>query len=82
MTPTLKSKFDIWGPPLLFILTIIGLAVAGEHRLTVLEETQKTMTHTMDDVAFIVDRLQQTQIRVVTLVGEIEKRHTGEDSKR
>lgn len=82
MQPHMKSKFDIWGPPILFVLTVIGLAVAAEHRITVIEECQKNTTATLAMVVEKLQTLQNNQIRVVTILDQVDKRHQNEDAMK
>lgn len=79
-----RRKFS-WVPTAIqtFVLlgTIIGLAIANEHRITVLEETTATVSQSLRESLDVVKELQQTQVRLIVLVDEIEKRHQREDFK-
>jgi len=86
MTLESKRRVEVWLPifiqTLLFLGALVGLAIAMEHRLTVVEECGKTTSETLQQTVSAVQVMQQTQIRVVTLLAEIERRHAMEDSRR
>ena len=53
------------------IVTLLGLALAAEHRITVVEKLQAATS-----------AISENQIRVVTVLDGIDKRHALEDQRR
>lgn len=64
---------------LVLLGAIIGFALANEHRITVLEECAATTSQNLKDALVTVRELQQSQVRVLVLLDQIEKRHRRED---
>jgi hypothetical protein len=82
MTP--ERRRTNWIPvalqTLVLLGAIIGFALANEHRITVLEECASTTSQNLKEALETVRQLQGTQVRVLTLLDEIEKRHQREDA--
>jgi hypothetical protein len=85
MTEQRKRNLEVWLPiiiqTVLFLGVLVGYAMTNEHRMTVVEENVKSTAQTLQQTVATVQGIQQTQIRVVALVGEMEKRHEREDSR-
>lgn len=90
---TLSSNKAIVLQTIALVLVLIGLAVANEHRLTSLEIKQEaeTMVRTENDnrmmdaikaLQAVTTNISENQIRVVTILDGIEKRHAVEDGRR
>ena len=86
MTEDKRRSLQNWLPTMiqtaLLILTILGFAVATEHRFTALEECSKTSAQTLADTVQTLRIVQNNQVRVLALLDGIEKRHALEDAKR
>jgi hypothetical protein len=78
-----------WTKVIAIILTMVGLALAAEHRQTLNEDAiaanvaaVKVIKDHQDKMDEVISALQMNQIRVVTILDGIDKRHTIEDQKR
>ena len=84
MTDIQKKRFsETWIPVIMqtavLLMAIAGLAISTEHRLTIIEECSRTNTQTINDTVSSVRQIQSNQIRILTLVDDMEKRHERED---
>lgn len=78
-----------WTKVVAIIVTLVSLALAAEHRQTLVEEavaanveTIKVIKDRQDKTDDLILQIQLNQMKVVTLLDEIDKRHSLEDQKR
>jgi hypothetical protein len=67
---------------ILFIITLIGIAVANERRITTIEVRSALETDIVAKLQSVTTLLSDNQIRVVVLLDKIEERHRLEDQRR
>jgi hypothetical protein len=90
-TPSpLKSSIIQTG---MFVLALLGIAIAAERRMTAVETNyaseheirithEKWMAEVITNMQGEIKELQKAQVRVVTKLDEMDKRHATEDIRR
>jgi hypothetical protein len=90
---TVTSSRAIILQTIALIITLVGLAVVAERRMTTIEikttteierrmEADKALFDAVRDLQISTKGLSESQIRVVTVLDGIDKRHTLEDQRR
>jgi hypothetical protein len=87
--PKISNTKAIFWQTIALILTIVGLWVAAEHRVTIAEEKISAVEHQQlilgkQNEIFVekIENLSANQVKMVTLLDVIDKRHSLEDQRR
>lgn len=90
---TISSNKAVILQTIALIVTLVGLAIAAEKRITTIEvktaqeiqarlEQDNAMLSAIQKLQDVTSKLSENQVRVVTILETIDKRHNLEDARR